>query len=85
MCRRGGAAAYASGAYDEAAERLGAALADLPRVGGSHAQRELFEDTYIQACLRAGRDEAASARLRARLARRPSRRDEGWLARVPAR
>jgi hypothetical protein len=29
-------------------------LPEVTSVGGSHAQRELFEDTYIVACLRAG-------------------------------
>jgi hypothetical protein len=75
-----GAAAFASGDYAGAVERLGAALPELARVGGSHAQREVFEDTYIVACLRAGAADKASERLTARLARRPSARDERWLA-----
>jgi tetratricopeptide (TPR) repeat protein len=75
-----GAAAFARGNDDEAITRLGAALPELARVGGSHAQREVFEDTYIVACLRAGEREKATARLTARLARRPSARDERWLA-----
>jgi hypothetical protein len=75
-----GAAAFARGKYREAAERLGAALPELARIGGSHAQREVFEDTYIVACLRAGERGKAADRLKARLARRPSARDERWLA-----
>jgi len=75
-----GAAAFARGDYPSAVERLGAALPELARIGGSHAQREVFEDTYIVACLRAGERDKAAARLTARLARRPSARDEGWLA-----
>jgi tetratricopeptide (TPR) repeat protein len=63
----------------EAARTLEAALADLPRIGGSHAQREVFEDSLIVACIRSGQAEKAAARLRARLARRPSRRDREWL------
>jgi hypothetical protein len=63
-----------------AADELGAALAELARVGGSHAQREVFEDTFIAAALRAGRYDEARARLAERLARRPSARDRGWLA-----
>jgi hypothetical protein len=74
------AAAFARGDYAAAADRLGPALPELARVGGSHAQREVFEDTYIVACLRAGRGEAARARLQQRLARRPSARDDRWLA-----
>ena len=42
-----GAAALARGANAEAARLLEAALADLPRIGGSHAQREVFEDSLI--------------------------------------
>jgi hypothetical protein len=80
-----GAAAFGRGDYAAAADRLGAALPELARVGGSHAQREVFEDTYIVACLRAGRDDEAMARLTERLGRRPSRRDREWLASLPAR
>jgi hypothetical protein len=74
-----GAAAFARGDYREAADALGAAVQELARVGGSHAQRELFEDTFIAACLRAGRNREARARLGERLARRPSPRDRQWL------
>lgn len=80
-----GAAAFARGDYDKAADALGGALPELARLGGSHAQREVFEDTYIAACLRAGRDDEAAERLSARLARRPSVRDERWLKATPAR
>jgi len=80
-----GAAAFAQGDYDAAADTLGAALPELARLGGSHAQREVFEDTYIAACLRAGRHDKAAERLSARLARRPSARDRDWLAAVPVR
>jgi hypothetical protein len=55
-------------------------LPELARIGGSHAQREVFEDTHIVACLRAGERDRAAERLTARLARRPSSRDECWLA-----
>jgi hypothetical protein len=75
-----GAAAFARGDYAEAAERLGGALPELARIGGSHAQREVFEDTYIVACLRAGERGKAADCLDARLARRPSARDQRWLA-----
>jgi tetratricopeptide (TPR) repeat protein len=79
-----GAAAFATGDYKAAAARLGEALPELPRIGGSHAQREVFEDTYIVACLRAGEHAKAAERLRTRLARRPSTRDEKWLAMADA-
>src|SRR5712691_8443188 len=77
-----GAAAFARGDYALAAEELGAALPQLARVGGSHAQREVFEDTFIAAALRAGHYDKARVRLAERLARRPSARDRGWLAQV---
>jgi hypothetical protein len=77
-----GAAAFAASDYRRAIDILSAALADLPRIGGSHAQREVFEDTYIVACLRAGERGKAEERIRMRLARRPSARDERWLAEV---
>lgn len=44
-------------------------------VGGSHAQRDLFYETLIEALLRSGRYEEAEVRLRRRLAARPSPRD----------
>jgi tetratricopeptide (TPR) repeat protein len=75
-----GAAAFAASDYRRAVDILGGALPDLPRIGGSHAQREVFEDTYIVACLRAGERGKAAERLKMRLARRPSARDERWLA-----
>jgi tetratricopeptide (TPR) repeat protein len=77
-----GAAAYARGDYALAADTLGAALPELARVGGSHAQREVFEDTFITAAWRAGQHDKAKARLSERLARRPSARDQRWLAQI---
>jgi hypothetical protein len=49
----------------EASRILEAELADLPRIGGSHAQREVFEDTLIVADLRSRQLEKAVALLRA--------------------
>jgi len=75
-----GAAALGRGDNAEAAGVLEAALLDLPRIGGSHAQREVFEDSLIVAYLRSGQSAKAAALLRSRLGRRPSARDEAWLA-----
>jgi hypothetical protein len=75
-----GAAALARGDNSEAARLLEAAFADLPRIGGSHAQREVFEDSLIIAYLRSGQAAKAEPLLRSRRARRPSPRDEAWLA-----
>jgi hypothetical protein len=49
------------------------------RIGGSNAQREVFEDTLLQAYLRAGCYAQAESLLHKRLARRPSARDTLWL------
>ena len=77
-----GLIAFAQNDYAAAADLIGPVLPEVVRVGGSNAQRELFEDTYIVACLRAGRDAAAREQLVKRLARRPSARDQRWLASV---
>jgi tetratricopeptide (TPR) repeat protein len=75
-----GAAALGRGDNAEAARVLDAALADLPRIGGSHAQREIFEDSLIVAYLRSGQSAKAAPLLRSRLDRRPSVQDQAWLA-----
>ena len=54
----------------------------MVRFGGSHAQREVYEDTLIQALIRAGRLTEASVRLQARLDRRESPLDAALLARA---
>ena len=53
-------------------------MSDVVRIGGSHAQRELFEDTLIVACMRSGRPDKARAIIDRRLHQRPSARDERW-------
>ena len=53
----------------------------LVRIGGSHAQREVFEDTLLEAYLRAEQFDQAEAMLEERLARRASVRDTFWLGR----
>lgn len=50
-----GILAFAREDYGRAAERMGAALPRLVEVGGSHAQRDLFEQIFLQATLKAGR------------------------------
>jgi hypothetical protein len=75
-----GMAALARADMAGAADLLAAALPDLPRVGGSHAQREVFEDSLIAAYMRSEQPGKAAALLRARLDRRPSVRDAAWLA-----
>jgi len=76
LCR--GIKAFADGDNEDAIRRLEPAISELARIGGSHAQRELWEDTLIVACLRAGHGDKAARRISARLDRRPSARDEAW-------
>jgi ElaB/YqjD/DUF883 family membrane-anchored ribosome-binding protein len=76
LCR--GIQAFASGDSIGAVRILEPLMPELVRIGGSHAQRELWEDTFIVACLRAGRGEKATRLIAERLHRRPSRRDEAW-------
>lgn len=56
--------------YAEAARLLGAARGGLVAIGGSHAQRDLFEQAYIESLIRSGAHDRASNVLRERLARR---------------
>ena len=59
-----------------------AAMDQIARIGGSHAQREVLEDTLLECCLETGRFDKAETMLRTRLSRRPSTRDLFWLARA---
>jgi len=66
-----GLLAHAEGDAARAADRLGAVLPVMERTGGSHAQRDLFEQIYTDALIGAGRATEAAARLRARLVGNP--------------
>jgi uncharacterized protein HemY len=61
---------------------LDARYDQLCRVGGSHAQREVFEDTLTEAYLRSGQSDKAETMIGQRLRRRESPRDLFWLARA---
>jgi tetratricopeptide (TPR) repeat protein len=74
--------AFASGDYEGAVQHLEPVADQVVRVGGSNAQREVFEDTLLQAYLRAGRVAQATTLLQQRLTRRPSARDMQWLQQV---
>ena len=73
-------AAFADEDYASCAQTLAPVLTEVVRIGGSHAQRELVEDTYIIALMRSGELPRARAVLDARLHRRPSLRDRRWQA-----
>jgi tetratricopeptide (TPR) repeat protein len=72
-------AAFAQGNYEQAADLMEPIADWVVRVGGSNAQRSIFEDTLLHTYLRSGRHASAAALLRQRLARRPSAQDETWL------
>jgi hypothetical protein len=79
-----GIVAFAQGAYAQAARWLEPVCPHLVRIGGSHAQREVFEDTLLEAYLRAEQFDKAQAMLAERLTRRATARDTFWLGRVQA-
>jgi tetratricopeptide (TPR) repeat protein len=76
--------AYAAGDCAAALARLELVQGDFHRIGGSHAQWEIFEETMVACHLRLGRHADAERLLRRRLARRPSPRDRAWLAAAQA-
>jgi len=65
-----GLIAFHEGDYDEAARLLGSARNGLIAIGGSHAQRDLFEQAYAESLIRAGEHERAAEILGERLRRR---------------
>jgi len=56
----------------------------MHRIGGSHAQWELFEETMVVCYLELERFDDALRLVRRRLARRASPRDRRWLERASA-
>ena len=76
ICRA--ARAFAEGDFRACVKLLEPASGEVVRIGGSHAQREMIEDTLLMALMKCG--EAARARdlLDRRLHRRPSLRDARW-------
>jgi len=69
-----------SGQWDVVAGALGAVGDRLGQIGGSRAQREVFEDALIIGLLRSGQATQAAGLLERRLGRRPSARDAELLA-----
>jgi len=66
--------AHAQGRYDDAVEELGTALPRLMQIGGSHAQRDLFGQLYLDALMRAGHWSAAQQILQPQLGALPESR-----------
>ena len=73
------AAAYAAGDLTGALSLLEPIEGQIHRMGGSHAQWELFEETMVVCYVRLGRHEEAARLLRRRLEHRASPRDITWL------
>ena len=69
---------FAQGDYAACANRLSPVATEVERMGGSHAQREVVEDTLLVALMRSGETAAAGRLLDSRLHRRPSPRDLAW-------
>jgi tetratricopeptide (TPR) repeat protein len=74
--------AFRAGDYGRAADLLLPIRYTLRRIGGSHAQRDVFARMLIEAALRAGRLPLARALLAERTARKPS---SPWSWRAYAR
>jgi hypothetical protein len=72
--------AFADEDFAACVRELEPVLTEVVRIGGSHAQREIVEDTFIVALMRSGELPRAQKMLDQRLHRRPSARDARWLA-----
>lgn len=69
-----GLAAFRAARYVNAAHLLEAARPSLQRIGGSHAQRDLFDLVLIESAVRGGLNTMAEKLLRERLAQRGENR-----------
>lgn len=67
-----GVTAYGRGEWRGVYEKLPAALAKLQQIGGSHAQRDLFWQIWLQAGARAGERDAIKPHLERRISERPT-------------
>lgn len=63
--------AHARADWDSAASGMGQALPSMMEIGGSHAQRDLFNQVYIDALMKSGRWGAAQQLLQVQLAGQP--------------
>lgn len=72
------ALAFADGDYAEVVRLIEPLAPDVARIGGSGAQREMFEEMLLLSWIRGGEMEKARELLDSRLHRRPSPRDSRW-------
>jgi tetratricopeptide (TPR) repeat protein len=78
-----GLVAYAEQRYAAAVDAIGPVLPRLHLIGGSHAQRDVFVQTWIDAGLRAGHHSAVGGLVAQRAADRPDVREvQRQLSRV---
>jgi tetratricopeptide (TPR) repeat protein len=75
-----GTASFAAGDYAGALAHFEPVESEMHRIGGSHAQWELFEETMVRCYLELQRFDDALRLVRRRVARRASPRDRKWLA-----
>lgn len=76
-------AAYGQSRHQAAMKRMLEAMPDIERLGGSHAQRDVFVDLLISAALRAGAAKVAERVARERWTRRAGHLDADWFAGLP--
>jgi hypothetical protein len=72
-----GVHAFGRGEYRRSIELMEPLRDRVVELGGSRAQRDVFHDTLLEACFRAGDMDRAERLLAARVARRP---DRYWIA-----
>jgi hypothetical protein len=82
ICRA--ALAFAEGDYAGCVHMLEPMIREVVRIGGSGAEREVFEDTLLLALMRSGEVRKARDLLDKRLHRRPSPRDTRWRNQIAA-
>ncbi|MEO0938120.1 MAG: tetratricopeptide repeat protein [Pseudomonadota bacterium] len=75
LCAMAGLEAFAENRWDQAFQNLASARPYMQRVGGSHAQRDVFERMTIDAGLRAGRLDRTEIILAERTALRAGHED----------
>ena len=74
--------AFSEGRYDLAFQNLAAARPGMQSIGGSHAQRDVFERMTIDAGLRAGMIDATETLIEERTARRAGAMDRFAISRL---
>ncbi|MEO7852380.1 MAG: tetratricopeptide repeat protein [Rubrivivax sp.] len=81
-----GLLAFARGDHDAAAEALYAARSDAQRFGGSHAQRDVIDQTLLAAAARGSRTDIGRALINERLmAKTATPLTQHWLAQLESK